>query len=277
MPRNVRGSYPHPCVGIGDDIEGALTCSTPGVDVGLKTTSIVVDNVQCSNPTIQKHIASGEAHFALRIECGATMFRHVVKGSESSLLATLRVGALSGTVHLELEVWTAKNIDDYRPLGLHQDYGDAKFSLENGTVLAVGPTYAFEVASVYEELDGAVSSIVRVQLTDDNDVPIRVSYSSDLITIFVSKADQPHYAKMADVLPGVVHSALVFPALVEAIRRVRAGDPDTDDCKWFKRLSRLLDQYSSDCEPFETGMLMLNNPFRRAAASVRTILAQDDQ
>lgn len=176
-----------------------------------------------------------------------------------------------GFVDVEISVVAQEEVIDYRPEGIHEDYEDEKFLLKPGDVIGVGPTFRFLVDKIYDPLKAPVSSLVRITEGEHTDGPFTVTYDDDLIIVSLSKSDWQEYAGVRDRVPTVVHSAIVLPALAEAILRV---DQHTDTL-WGGRLKDLLEARNIDqSAPLAAAQEVLASPLTRTFNEVNATLDQ---
>ncbi|RKH41314.1 hypothetical protein D7Y23_33270 [Corallococcus sp. AB050B] len=265
-------SYPHPVAGRGDEVTGELApfeldVSKYGGDFILKISAVGISNI-----TLDGFIRDGRASFAARVACAQTYFREsfVFAGNEHTI--RIKASRLSERVEVSLRVCARKKIETYRPDGLHPDYGEASFLIDQGDVLAEGITKTFWATSDFDPLAGPVSSIMRIRQGDFDDGPFRVILESDRITIEMSKSDWKGYLFMRSQLPGVLHGAVVLPALTEAISGLRYRQDELQNFLWVERLKDILNaKKCSENDPaVVVAQRLLDGPFSRASSGLMT-------
>jgi len=269
MARRARSiAFPHPVIGIGDDIAGDLRCNAPHFDFGVDHTTLTIDGLDVSNPTIAKLIQQADAAFVLRLGCGATYYRESFQAHESRLERVLPSAKLAGDVEVQVRVCALKKIAGYRPEGLHPDYEDHSFVLQAGDVLAIGPHFTVRADRQFDPLAVDIPSIMRIIRGKFEKGPFRVNLDSNQILIELSTEDHARYGIASNVAPGVLHAALVLPALCEAISHMRGRDEEHDTQReliWFRRLEDLLERRNLEDESLVVAaQKLLEGPFSRA-------------
>ncbi len=264
-------AFPHPVVGLGDDVAGELRCNAPQFDFGVDSTTLSIDGLEMTNPTIAGLIRAGDAAFALRLSCGATYYRDSFQTHGPTLQHVLASESLHGDVELQIRVCALKKIEGYRPEGLHSDYGDRAFVLQAGDVLALGDEFSVRADKQFDPLAGDISSIMRVICGSFEKGPFQVKFPSTQILIELSKEDYKRYGPVSNTSPGVLHSALVLPVLCEAIAYVRnPSAQDEEGAQWYRRLRAMLEarRIEEDESPLAAAQKLLDAPFSRALDDV---------
>lgn len=258
-------SFPHPVLGNGDDI--GIGSISPEVSFQISDEAIRVDviNLRTNHPDFDRIIDEEKAVWHLRTQCPRTYMRESFFASSPDYTFHLNGLDFEGMVNLEISLVTKTALNEYHPGGLHEDYGDERFSLISGEVIGIGPRYQFHVDKVYDPLKAPVSSIIRVEEGEHKEGPFNVSLDTDLILIHLSKSDYKEYAGITDRVPAVIHSALVLPVLADAIRQI----DDYTDTLWGARLKDLLDARDIDTEaPLQAAQEILSSPIARTFGEV---------
>lgn len=270
-------SFPHPVLGSGEDVAGALTCDLPSVDTNGPTTVVDIAGLLCSNGSISRMIEAGDAEFAIRLDCGSTLFRRTYTTRAAATTLSLQSGQLQGNVELRVSVQTTKAVAGYHPEGLHPDYGEAVFPLQSGAIIAMAPLFSFELEDEFDPLDATGSSLFRVRQMDSVDDPVRFDFGApSRIFIWLSKNEFTKYSQIQGNFPGIIHVGLVFPCLIKAIERVRASSEA--ESEWERKLRELLDRsgIGGDVPPESAAATLLRRPFWRAATQAIARLSNDD-
>lgn len=263
-------SFPHPVLGNGDDISQGVISPEIRYKITDEAIRIEVTSMHTGHPDFDRMIDEDEAVWHLRVQCPRTYMRKDFFASTSSYEIQLNGVDFEGVVTIEISLVTKIPLSDYRPYGLHEDYGAETFSLQSGEVIGIGSRYQFLVDKIYDPLKAPVSSIIRVEEGEHGEGPFKVLLDSDLIMILLSKADYKEYAGITDRVPTVIHSALVLPVLAEAIRKL---DEFEDTTMWGGRLKDLLDARAIDTEyPLQAAQEVLSSPIARTFREVNTRL-----
>ncbi|WP_163863957.1 hypothetical protein [Myxococcus eversor] len=266
-------SFPHPVVGIGDDIAGQLLCNAPDFDFGADTTVVLVDGLVVTNQTIAGLVRDQKAAFTVRVGCGATYYRETFRTHEARLRLTLPSATLVGDVEVQVRVCALQRIEQYGPVQLHPDYGDRTFDVQAGDVLALGADYALRVEKQFDPLAADIPSIMRLQKGKHLSGPFEVNFGGEQIILILSAEDYENYGIASRNEPELVHAALVMPVLCEAIRIIRRR-ADEDEMmtglNWFRRLAAMMDarRIDENDEVLTAAQKLLDMPLSRAFKSV---------
>lgn len=264
-------TFPHPVVGLGDDVAGELRCNAPQLDFGVDNTTLSVDGFEMTNPTIAEFIRQEVAAFTVRVSCGATYYRESITSQGPSLQHILPSARLNGEVEIQVRVCARKKIDSYRPEGLHPDYGERTFVLQAGDVLALGDEFAVRADKQFDPLAADISSIMRVVCGAFDKGPFKVKFPSAQILIELSTEDYKRYGLASNTAPGVLHSALVLPVLAEAITYIRGPSAQDDEgALWYRRMKAMLEarRIDDDESALTAAQKLLDAPFSRALENI---------
>ena len=266
-------SFPHPVVGIGDDVKGELHCNAPDFDFGVDTTTLHISGLEVTNPTIAELVRNKEAAFTLRIGCGATYYRESFQTHDAQFQITLPSAKLVGDVELQVRVCALKKFERYQPEHLHPDYGERTFVLQVGDVLAVGDDFAVRAEKQFDPLAADIPSIMRIVRGTRDKGPFEVNFDTDQILIYLSVEDHDLYGLASNLAPDVIHAALVLPVLCEAMARVRRRSSEDDmmtGLNWYRRLDAMLEARRIDAD--ESAMMaaqkLLDMPLARALKNI---------
>lgn len=262
-------SYPHPVLGNGDDISVGEISPEVAYEISDEAIHLSIDKLISGHSDIDQMVRNGDALWHLRIQCSRTYMRESFGVNGDSFEVRLKGEDYEGMVDVELSVVTQKNIADYRPEGIHDDYENEKFQLRAGEVIGLGPNFRFLVDKVYDPLKAPVSSLVRITEGEHKDGPFTLTLDDDLIIVRLSKSDWHEYAGIRDRVPTVVHSAIVLPALAEAIRKIH----EHTDTLWGGRLKDALEAKNIDeGDPLAAAQEILASPVTRTINEVNATL-----
>jgi hypothetical protein len=265
-------SYPHPVLGNADDV----TVGRIDPEVTFRATDeIVTLNIRTlvtANPTLDELLRNGSATWRIRVQCARTYFRHDFLTCASTCDITLDGHDLDGRVDVDITLFTANPVPGYLPVGAHLDYGTTTFNLAGGEVLGTGPVFSFDVDKEFDPLRAPVASIMRISKGEHEEGPFRVVLEDEFIELVLSQQDWNRYAGVKERAPGVLHVALVVPALTEALRRLTefAGR------RWADRLRAIVEAREVDVtQPVDAAQILLNQPLARAFDELNVVLERD--
>lgn len=175
-------SYPHPVLGNGDDVPDFGF--QVGIEPGFSSTELALDvAVQCRSPSLLKQVKSGQACYAVQVECGRTLFRQSYHFGTPAHRIVIPLADLNGTVEITPLAVATKRISPYRIEGANGVYAGTTFTVEVGDMLAVD-----DYREVYLDRDRdalrRVGSIIRiVRSSQKGDHPMRVAFGTDKISV----------------------------------------------------------------------------------------------
>jgi hypothetical protein len=267
-------SYPHPVVGNRDDVPGAAFQAA--IEMTSDKQQVYVDaNITCSSATINSLTESGAAAFVLHVECSNTLFRRAYEFRTSAYRVTIPADNLNDAVEVNVFVRALSELHDYRVDKAHAEYGENRFEVNRGDILAVGEGHIFHVESSFDSMSRIGSIMQIAEASEDGDLPMRVDFNGDKIVIFLSKKDFADYKllKAHEGVAGPLTTTLVLPVLVEAIHVLPESDADEDGRRWVRMLVRRIEKLrlKRDTEPIVLAQELLELPVKRALASSRML------
>jgi len=265
-------SYPHPVLGNRDDV--AIGKIDPDVTYRVTDEVVTIDvrNLVTSNPTLDDLLSTGHASWGIRVQCARTYFRREFLTRANTCTITLDGHELEGRVDIDITLLASQPVPGYSPTGAHSDYGTTTFNLDRGEVLGVGPAFSFEIDKQFDPLRAPVASIMRISKGDHEVGPFRLVLEDEFIEIVLSQQDWARYAGVKDRVPGVLHVALVLPALLEGLRRLGefAGR------RWADRLRAIAEARDTDVsQPLAAAQVLLQQPLTRAFDELNVVLDRE--
>lgn len=270
-------SYPHPVLGNGDDLGGSFSVELP---YELSRDAVVLHpSFSLRNRALEELLKKEKASFVAEVECRSTFFRRSfsvgIKNESISIPAQL----LRERVTVGFYVCASQDVKAYAPSDPHPDYEGAVFDVEAGDVLAVGGYSSFIAEKAFDPLRPPVSSFMSIMEGTQHEGPMEIDYEADKITIILSKADWKSYlgARGQKPVQGILHSAVVLPALVDAIHKVQTNGDDYEHTNWFGRLDAILEAKKlQDKDPFEAAQRILDNPSARSFRGIESLINTTD-
>ncbi len=263
-------SFPHPVLLHHaepdlQDIQGDFSPRVSRVHVGPQNVVLELEQLYVDNSTITDLIAAGSAQIVVEITCRHTYYRsiHRPKGDEATI--SLDATELMEEVVVQIRVAATRSIE-WRPEGLHDDYGSAVFNLESGDVLAMAKeAFRFRVTADYDPLRAPGPSLMKINRGRRKHGPFEVNLASDYIEIVLSHADHDEYALMKERVPALLAPLLALPALAEAIRAYRSEPDEYGSYRWFGRLGDILAAHdiASDTAALQAAQVILEAPMHR--------------
>lgn len=266
-------SFPHPVIGNGDDARGSFDPSLTRSN-DRRVLNLEVQALETGNEALGRLVEETRAKYVVRVECGATGYREVFSTTGSALSCEVPLEQLHREVEVEAAVIAVETIADYRPSGVHPDYGDAVFEVEPGDVLAVAPGWRLNIAPEWDPLKAPVPSLMRIVKGDETDGPMDVILDNDKILVRVCQTDYERYLIRKGDSSAILHASIVLPVLVHAISKME--DPEFSSRLWAIRLQELFDRSELEAdEPVLAAQQLLDSPLSRGLARLEELLTRE--
>lgn len=272
-------SYPHPVLGNEDDLGGSFSIDPFRYE--LKKDEIVLNpSFALKNAGIEELVRKGKASFVAEVECRSTFFRKSFSGRNPVEQFAFPSKLARERVTVGFYVCADENIPGYKPTQPHADYEGALFDVEAGDILAFGGYTSFLADKNFDPLRPPISSFMSITEGFHHEGPMEIDYEQEKITIVLSKADWANYwsVRGQKVAEGMLHGAIVFPVLIDALHQVKNNGSDYENYGWFGRLEAILDARGlRDKEPFEVAQKILDNPVTRSFQSIGSLLETNNE
>ncbi|MBK9176942.1 MAG: hypothetical protein IPM46_11535 [Flavobacteriales bacterium] len=268
--------YPHPVLGVGDAVAGHFSVRL-AVRAGTKEIRLEpVYDLGNRTPT-HPGIEGGQAQFATHIYCKGTMFREVRKSTKAvAETIVLPASALRDKVEVDFFVCANAPIAAYTNSDAHSDFVGHSFPVERGVILAYGGQGVFYANKTPEELK-AISSFMNIDRDPRPHGPMYNAYDGDKITVMLSSNDYQRYqiVKRDPYIVEILHSAIVLPALMQAIAVVQEEPSEFAEHKWFDILKGLVEETKEE-DPMKIAQKILENPLNRSFNAVTSMMETAD-
>lgn len=236
--------YPHPVLGIGDDIDGTFICS---LSVKSDPEYTVLNPVlRIQNEELEKLISNGKASMRMQVYCRGTMFRDNWKINDPlSDVFKIPTCDLSGEAEVDFFICAEDYLRNYKNPTANSVFSDTSFEIRKGYILAYGGKGKFYANKSPEKLK-AVSSFMRIKCGDFDMGSFRLDYDDNkFVTVIVSKKDYELYYPLKSNRDywNIIHASLVFPSLVEVayfMSDEESGSSEYDNTQWYKIYGSLL-------------------------------------
>jgi len=98
------------------------------------------------NDVLRDMTLDGQVRMGLDVYCPTTLQRHFLTLDELKGVAKISETSLFGEIEATLFLYATKDLHDYKPLGISDEYTAKSFTVSKGAPLAISPTYIFEIA-----------------------------------------------------------------------------------------------------------------------------------
>jgi hypothetical protein len=239
--------YPHPVQShFSDDLTDCVFQVTPKIHTGKNSYKFGV-RARTSSPDLRALVTSGQATYAIHIECAATRFRRLITATDEEFFEEIPGDCLDGRTDLCSLIIATTDIPEYRNRNFHPDYGDISFFVKKGDVLAVGHDIFFDATKGIDPLQN-VASIFKVRPNHSTaPEPFVVDLQNNYIVILLSEQNFLAYSELRkdQDRQTTLASMIVTPALVFALEEIKSSAGDSEDewfmeLRWFKVISSKL-------------------------------------
>jgi hypothetical protein len=240
-----------------------------------------------SNPTLIGLVRDGKAIHSVHLECKRNFYREIFSSKEPIQRSTIKASELVGRVEISGFIRAQLPIDGYGISGAHADYGDTKFQIRSGDILAVCPTQYFDAFVDYDPLR-SISSILTIRRSEKADEgPITLETNDDKIVATLSQKDYDRYTNLkADPALGpLLANQVVVPVLLEAVHEIR-DDSDEEfeegmTKRWYRSVYKKLTDLGMDLRTkkypaLEALQVLLKLPLRRSLEGLIQMDPLDD-
>jgi hypothetical protein len=141
--------------------------------------------VNLTSPGIRAQLADGAAKVFLDLYSKETLTRILSSLVDGEGSIEFKPGQLLGNLEVQASVIATQALKSYSPAGINKEYGDSKFTVSAGSILAVGEKILLPLSFKRIKLE----SLIRVQLSKDLDPDVyELNLDSDFITILMGES-----------------------------------------------------------------------------------------
>lgn len=271
--------YPYPVLSSGtDDYLNSSFQFQADVEKGIRELKFTF-TMELRNEGLNKKIKEGMAEFLIHIECPQTCYRNVVTADEPVFTRRIQEKFLNGKVSMCAFVVARKDISEYSNADFNPDYGSIIFSIDRGSILAVGGQYDFTVIKDTEELAKIPSVFTICKYAADTDENMKIDMDGEKIVIALSDSSFQNYrmlANMPALLP-VFHAMIIVPALIFVFETMRReGTEEYETRRWYMAVRKTLAKYNilfnhdtlCDIPSYVLAQKLLDLPIDRALQAI---------
>jgi len=268
-----RGSYPHPVIDASDDVDSNFEVLNVLVDPSQQDIEISYE-IRTDDPDLIKLLESGVAMHSLRWRCSSTISADDMRPKVThrtpegfKLRAWLDHQLVKGDVIVDVRVILVEDLNDHFWAKQHAEYGDARFNLLQGDILAEAGTFNFSADKLYDPLNPPVGSCFRFVRSTSLHKRILVTYDSDETVDVQIPAKTFDDFKLFGNRPDLQISLVVLPALMDTLRFIKENrdEEPLDDKTWFNTIDDLVKDHGGwDKNILELAQRILESPIDTA-------------
>jgi len=226
--------------------------------------------------TLQSAIDSGNARYAVQVDCRWTSFRRVYKSEKAAFEFELPENALRGSVFLSPYILAEQNFtlssEEFNSL-----FKELSFPLRKSYVLAWDYPQEFYAEKTLDDLKN-INAILQIVRSSKANGAVEYDLTQDKIVIWLPQDDFDSYS-MLKSNPGYQTSLmcmLALPALACALADHLRPDREPSSLRWGRVLDRRIADLrlpiDSDKDPWDVAQKILDFPLSRALNSIKTYL-----
>lgn len=197
------------------------------------------------NDELFSMIQSGKAEYLIHIECPQTCYRHAIKTSDTTYIHCIPERELNGRVSICAFIVAKEDIPAYHNRAFNPDYEGMTFSIERGSILAIGGQAVLTITKDTEELAKIPSIFTICKRAADTEQGMEIDLDTDKIAITLSSDSFGRYKNLASELKyqPAFHSMLIMPALIYVFETLRrTGTDPYENLRWFMALRKTLEK-----------------------------------
>ena len=217
-------------------------------DAKIEKTQTMVSfnmNITITDELILKYIEEGKMEYVFWIENSMTKYRIAKKTISPSFDFEISASKLNGIVEMVGFIIAKENIKGYQNPNFNKDYGNSKFLIEKGYVIAISDVKTVEIEKKKEDFKSPKSVFVIIP---DSDLQSEydVVMDDELIKIRLPEKTFLQYKDLVNttISQNVSFSIFVVPVLVNILWELRNEDAREryQDKKWYKVLNRKISE-----------------------------------
>lgn len=272
--------YPYPVLTeYSDDYVGSRFSFSLKVEQEIHELILNVE-FKLKNEELSRMIESGQAQFLLHIECSQTCYRSIETTDKFNIQKKIADRELNGKVSVCAFIIAKQDLPAYSNRNFNPDYGNTRFEIDSGSILAIAGQYNLNITKDTEELAKTPSIFTICKYAADTDEFMTFDYDTDKIVIKLSEKAFENYRSMVNMpsmLP-VTYSMMIVPALIyvfEALKR-EEDFSEFEPRRWFMAMKRTfrrqdieLDRDTLERYPsYELAQRLLDTPIGRALDAI---------
>lgn len=271
-------SFPHPVLGVGDDVNGNYTVESQ-IQLGRELITLQISH-HLSNKTLEKLISENKAAFNMEVHCQQSVYRKSFLSREKQVTITVPARELLNKVDVSFYINAVSDIPDYQIDGSNEDYKGYSFDIRKGDILAVYDSICFIAAKDWQAFM-AVTSFMEIEPYDKEEGPMLFKLTQNKVVVQMCQNDYKKFNKFrtAHFLNPIFHSSVVLPALMYALSMMTANKGEFSSAGWHQNLMWRLEheenltkydiENSADIPQIAQAILM--NPITRSLTGMENI------
>lgn len=273
------GSFPHPVLGLGDDVGSSFQVSEFHTDHGvdeIKVTFRVKHN--CADLT--RLIGDGQAAVQVRWTCSSTMSAGSLPLNRTrnhpdgmTLEGFLDQQDIRDQVDLEFSVVALRDIPGFSWEKQHEDYGDQTFDIRKGDYLALGGESSFKADKLFDPMSPPLGSCFKIVPDPSVRRGTIIRFDDPNHVVIAMPEETAHALAGLGGRTDLQISLVVLPALMATISFIQRAEAQSNleeiaEFDWYETVHRLMMSNKADySQPFEAAQKILENPIDKVLSN----------
>lgn len=210
--------------------------------VNLTKTTVCFDmSIKITDEKILKYLEAGKMEYVFWIENSLTKYRVAHRSDLPSYQFELNASKLNGTVEMVGMIIATERIKEYYNSNFNKDYGNSKFLIEKGFVIAISDVKTTEIKKKKEEFKSPKSVFVVVP-SKDIQSEYAVTLDEEIVKILLPENTFLQYRELinTNMSQSINFSILVLPVLLNILWELRNEETREryQEKKWYKVLNK---------------------------------------
>lgn len=248
-------SFPHPVLGISDDISGEFNAAIE-VERNAKIRAIKFFNIKynITNDYIKSLIDNGEAGLLVKVYCSSTY--KTWSFFEPGEYFEINENDLFNKVDIQLLIVANKAIPNYQHNSFNPQFSGYIFNVNEKEVLAISGNLTLMIEKINEKL--GLGNIFKF-FSIDPGKPIHFTYNQNKIYIMYpvdGKGNHPP-SRLFKIFPWSAYNMFILPALTGAFEFATKEKSEAENYEWYTVITNFFPEDMWDSDPYVNAQLLL--------------------
>lgn len=268
---------------VGEPLKAEIDAQT--IDDNLQFTV----TFQLANDTLQQLIETGQAVYAVHLECSSTMKRFYEKSAQPNFNFTIDQKLLNNVVEINFFIVANEDIYGYYNTNFHEDFEGAQFNIQKGDQLAFTETVKMNIT---KEPIAKTNSIFELAINPLEKAPLITTDFEEKIVISIPKSVYEEITNLRGLIGTDVDQLLIsmyyMPALIEGLYYIRdLIESDEihfiESTVWYRSIAKRLETLGTNIEELNQednlpnlAIQILDNVNERALVSIARIFGIEE-
>ena len=237
-------AYPHPVLrpsdGAGDYPRAEFQVTPYPERIEHTTVVRIWAEFALSDPDLRRLVDDGAAEYVLLVRAPGVHYRSVHASSTPLIEREFANGELAGRLELRGLLVALHDLSSFRAEGWHEDFGDARFDIAAGSVLAEDWPYVCYIDNAEEAAIGSIFEFGGEQGLDDGQW--RCDLQGQKVSLRMSPTDCERFKDARNRVDNAAYvmNGVYLPALVYALQQADHNGDEYVDHRWYRSLNARL-------------------------------------